>query len=87
MTNTLKKLEARGCIHIRPDPESGRQKLVTLTEKGKAAREEALGSVGPLLGELLGDFDASQLRQTLPLLQRLRQYLDERRFMDNDPAQ
>jgi DNA-binding MarR family transcriptional regulator len=80
MTNTLKKLEEKGFVDIRADENSGRRKLVTMTERGAAARLEALKSVEPLLAELLTTFSKSDIEASLPFLQKLRIYLDERRY-------
>ena len=80
MTNTLKKLEEKGLIEVRPDEHSGRQKVVTMTERGRQVREAALVNAAPLMWEVADKFPASQLRQHLPLLQALRKYLDEKRY-------
>ena len=79
MTNTLGKLSDKGFVRIEPDPASGRQKIVTLTAAGRAARDDAIAATYPLLREFLGRFDLGQLRETLPLLEGVRRYLDERR--------
>ena len=79
MTNTLKKLEEKGFVDIRADENSGRRKLVTMMNGG-AARLEALKSVEPLLAELLTTFSKSDIEASLPFLQKLRIYLDERRY-------
>ncbi|GAB5500867.1 MAG: MarR family transcriptional regulator [Pseudohongiellaceae bacterium] len=80
MTNTLKKLEAKGLILIEPDPHSGRQKRVTLTDAGKQLREQAISDAFPLLRELAEALDTNAIRQQLPQLEQVRQYLDESRY-------
>ena len=42
MTNTLTKLEAAGNVHIRPDWDDARRKLVTISRAGRLARDTAL---------------------------------------------
>ena len=42
ITNSLKKLEAKGFITVTPDENSGRQKVVRLTPEGQRARNEAI---------------------------------------------
>jgi predicted dehydrogenase len=43
MTNTLAKLEWAGHVHIRPDWDDARRKLVSISPSGRAAREAAIG--------------------------------------------
>lgn len=80
MTNTLKKLQAKGLIRIEPDPSSGRQKRVTLTAAGKQLREQAISDAYPLLRETAAALDMGIIRNQLPQLQEVRQYLDEYRY-------
>jgi DNA-binding MarR family transcriptional regulator len=79
MTNTLGKLSDKGFISIAPDPDSGRSKLVHLTPSGRKAREDALAATYPQLEAFLAQFPLAQLQQLLPLLRRVRQYLDTAR--------
>lgn len=79
MTNTLKKLAEKGYVSIKPDKSSGRQKNVTLTRKGRQARENALKQATPLLAEIAGQFSISAMKQQLDGLQPIRKYLDENR--------
>jgi len=80
MTNTLKKLEAKGYIEVNPDSSSGRQKIVTITTAGQKARNEALKMTAPLMQQFLEQIPLAQVKSQLPLLQAVRAYLDERRF-------
>ncbi len=80
MTNTLKKLEAKGFVTVEPDAESGRRKLVKVTPAGRRARTAALKAAEPLLKELLEQFSVKQMQQHLPFLTEVRSYLDERRY-------
>lgn len=82
MTNTLKKLEDKGFVEIRIDENSARRKLVTMTVEGKQARQEALKAVEPLLKELLGEVSRKELEASLPFLQKVRMFLDERRYSE-----
>ena len=79
MTNTLGKLEAKGFISVRPDPDSGRRKLVQLTPLGRKARDAALAATYPQLETFLARFPARQLSRLLPALREIRQYLDTAR--------
>ena len=80
MTNTLKKLESKGLIKVGPDSSSGRQKCVTLTRKGKNMRDRAVRATSPLLKEFSKDLPLAQLEKQFHQLQRIRTYLDERRY-------
>ena len=48
MTNTLGKLEISGYIHIRPDWDDARRKLVAISPAGVRARDDAIALVAPL---------------------------------------
>ena len=80
MTNTLKKLEAKGLIKVEPDANSGRQKRVTITKKGRAMRQQAIAAAAPLLAEFAEAFSASMIEKQTRQLQKVRQYLDEYRY-------
>ena len=80
MTNTLKRLEEKGFIQVRPDKTSGRRKLVTMTPAGKAARAAAILAVEPLLKEVLKQFKSAELSASMPFLEQVRTFLDERRY-------
>lgn len=72
MTNTLRKLEAFGWVHIRPDWDDARKKLVAISPSGLAARDEALHNFTPVLQALTLTLGEKNLRETLPKLRDLR---------------
>ncbi len=80
MTNTLARLEAHGFIEMRPDPSDGRGKLVTITDTGRTAREDALKVLMAEVGKVGGKIDWDDLATILPKLEALRKVLDEERF-------
>jgi len=82
MTNTLKKLQEKGLIDVKPDESNGRQKIVTMTARGRQVRDQALREAGPMMMEYVEHFSLDGLRQQLPFLQELRQYLDEKRYSE-----
>lgn len=45
MTNTLTKLEIAGYVHIRPDWDDARRKMVSISPAGQRAREAALAAM------------------------------------------
>ena len=80
MTNTLKKLEAKGLVKIEPDEFSGRKKKVTITERGKDVREAAIAAAAPLFKEFAEQFPATDIEKQIAELQKVREYLDQRRY-------
>ena len=80
ITNTLKKLEAKGLVKIEPDALSGRKKRVTLTRAGRVMRDKAVKATTPLLDEFAGRVRTGKTGKLLKELQEIRQYLDERRL-------
>lgn len=72
MTNTLNKLEWAGWVHIRPDWEDARRKMVSISPSGNAAREAAIAAISPLVAELVEDVGSDRVRATLPVLRELR---------------
>jgi DNA-binding MarR family transcriptional regulator len=79
MTNTLGKLEARGLVRIRINPDDARSKLVTITPKGRKVRDQAVAAVAPLFADLAEVIPASKIETVLPTLQEIRVILDEAR--------
>ncbi|MBU2960631.1 MarR family transcriptional regulator [Citreicella sp. C3M06] len=76
MTNTLAKLEMAGYVHIRPDWDDARRKMVAISTAGKNAREAALLAMAPVVTELVGEIGAEKVRAMLPVLRDLRLKLE-----------
>ena len=76
MSNTLARLEWAGHIHIRPDWDDARRKLVSISPAGRAARDAALAAIAPVLAEAVGDIGPERLKAALPVLRALRQRLE-----------
>lgn len=72
MTNTLARLEWAGHIHIRPDWEDARKKLVAISPAGRAACEAALAAITPVLTEAIDLIGEDKVRGILPVLRELR---------------
>ena len=79
MTNTLGKLEAKGLVSIRINPDDGRSKLVTLTAQGKRARNKAVAALAPSFSEFEAVLPMPKIKKGLPTLQAVRAILDEAR--------
>lgn len=76
MTNTLARLEWAGHVHIRPDWEDARQKFVSISPSGRAARDGAVAAVVPLIGEVVQALGPEKVRALLPVLRELRLRLE-----------
>ena len=73
ITNTLNKLELSGYIHVRPDWEDARRKMVSISPAGLVARNNALTAVTPIIEELSQDMGEERLKAIVPILRELRQ--------------
>jgi DNA-binding MarR family transcriptional regulator len=82
MTNTLQRLESRGLIRIEPDPEDGRGKRVFITDQGREMRTRSVEVIAPFLAEVSAVLSDQDIAVLLPLMQRLRQHLDQARSGD-----
>lgn len=85
MTNTIHRLEALGLVTIVSDPKDGRGKLVSITEAGRAARDDAIARLAPSLQQLERLIDFEELKRLVPTLMTLRAILDENRDPDPQP--
>jgi len=76
MTNTLSKLEWAGYVHIRPDWEDARRKMVSISRAGRMARDAAISAITPMVSELIADLGEGRVRASLPVLRELRAKLE-----------
>ena len=79
MTHSLKVLEDRGFIEVRPDPEDGRGKLVFLTSAGRSFREDAIRNVTQMFARIIGPEQLDIMRRTQNDLVSIRRHLDDNR--------
>ena len=73
ITNTLSKLELSGYIHVRPDWDDARRKMVSISPAGIVARNNALAAVTPIIKELISEMGEERLKAIVPILRDLRQ--------------
>ncbi len=78
MTNTLTKLEWAGHIHIRPDWDDARKKLVSISPAGRKAVDSAISALSPIITDVVEEIGADRVRQALPVLRELREKLGMR---------
>jgi len=79
ITNTLQRLEARGLVRVRPDPDDGRSKRVFITPAGQRMRERCIAALGPELARMQAELGRDTIASALPGLQVVRAYLDKAR--------
>ncbi len=79
VTSTLARMEKAGLVAIRPDPEDGRAKLVSVTAAGEKMRELCLQRLAGPLADADAVLSRETLAQLLPLLQDVRAKLDRLR--------
>ncbi|MEM7240699.1 MAG: MarR family transcriptional regulator [Pseudomonadota bacterium] len=72
MTNTLSKLETAGYIHIRPDWDDARKKMVSISDAGERARDEAILSIMPIFDDVMAEMETDDFKDGLRFMRRLR---------------
>ena len=77
MTNTLHKLEWNGWVHVRPDWDDARRKMVAISPSGLAARNAALAAIAPVIDDAVATVGGDRVRTALPVLRELRLKLSE----------
>ena len=73
MTNTLTKLEWAGHVHIHPDWDDARRKIVTISPAGRKARDAALQAIAPIIADAVASIGPDRVRTALPVLRELRE--------------
>jgi len=76
MTNTLRKLENAGYVHIRPDWDDARRKMVAISPAGLRARDASIAAITPMITELVSELGDDKVRAVLPILRELRLKLE-----------
>lgn len=79
MTSTLARMEKAGLVAIKPDPQDGRGKLVSVTAAGRKMRDECLQRLAVPLVEAQNTLSQEKLAELLPLLKEVREKLDRLR--------
>ncbi len=77
MTNTLRRLENAGYVHIRPDQSDARSKRVSLSNDGRAARDEAVKMIAPVFDSVAQELGAEKIRAVLPVMRELRELMND----------
>jgi DNA-binding MarR family transcriptional regulator len=77
MTNTLHKLEWAGWVHVRPDWDDARRKMVSISPSGQSARDAALAAISPVIADVVSKVGEDEVRMVLPILREMRLKLRE----------
>ena len=77
MSNTLNKLEKLGYIHIRPDWNDARKKLISISQSGVDARNHAIKSIKPILDEIIMKTDHVTKKSLLGDLRSFRESIEK----------
>jgi DNA-binding MarR family transcriptional regulator len=72
MTNTLSKLEWAGWVHVRPDWDDARRKMVSISPAGQKARDAAVISIAPVIADVVDAVGEDKVRAVLPVLREMR---------------
>lgn len=75
MTNTLGKLEWAGYVHVRPDWEDARRKMVGISPAGRRAHEAAISAIAPMINQVVDEIGEDQAIAALPILREIRRKL------------
>ncbi|MCY0151774.1 MarR family winged helix-turn-helix transcriptional regulator [Hoeflea alexandrii] len=79
MSHSLKVLEKRGFIEIRPCDQDARSKLVYLTDSGRHFHSQAIAASARTFGSFLKDEHRQAMVGAMPTLVTIRRLLDENR--------
>lgn len=76
MTNTLRRLEQKDYVEIRPDRTDARSKKVKMTPAGKQAHASAMATVAPFYDSIIEGLGADKVREILHSIGALREEID-----------
>ena len=77
MTNTLSRLEAAGYVHIRPDWDDARRKMVAISPAGLRARDDALSKMSPAISSVVANLGADRTKLGISVLREIRELMGE----------
>ena len=79
MTNTIKQLEGKGFIDINPHEIDGRSKIVSISQAGRNAHQDAQARLIEFFSDFSGAFSPEEIGEFVPGLEKIRTWLDENR--------
>lgn len=75
ITNTVNKLEWAGYVHVRPDWDDARRKMVGISPAGRKAHEAAVSAIAPFLNQVVEELGEEKAASVLPILREIRRKL------------
>ncbi len=79
MGGIVDTLSKKGLVALRPDPDDKRSKLVSITDKGREAHQNAVAMIAPEMLRLEAALGVELFETLQPMLEKLRKNLDETR--------
>lgn len=79
MTNTLKQLERKGFVEIKPHEVDGRSKIVSISQAGRSAHKDAQMTLQVAFSDFAAAFDPDEVAELLPMMEKVRGWLDNNR--------
>lgn len=79
VTNTVSRLQRKGYLAVRPDPDDGRGKLAALTPQGREAHGRAVAILSADLAPLAAMLSKAELEAAVLALQKARTWFDQNR--------
>ena len=79
MTNTIKQLERKGFVNVEPHHRDGRSKLISATRSGLDAHKNASEKISEAMSDFVSAFKSGEIDAGVPLLEKVRIWLDENR--------
>lgn len=79
MSNTIARLQDKGLVAVKADPQDARAKLVWITAAGRAMRNSAVSKLGKGLSGVHAVIKVNELELALDTLRKLRSWFDQNR--------
>ena len=79
MTNTVRQLETKGFVDVRPHETDGRSKIVSISDEGRTAHQTAQHALADAFSDFTDNFTMQEIGELLPALEKVRIWLDENR--------
>jgi len=79
MGETVDKLLSKGFVKVEANPADRREKIVSLTEQGAAAKRDAEKAIHPLLESMIEQMGVAQFEAAYTALRPIRQWMDDNR--------
>jgi DNA-binding MarR family transcriptional regulator len=59
-------------VHVRPDWDDARRKMVAISPSGQAARDAALAAIAPVIADVVTKVGEDKAKAVLPVLREMR---------------